>query len=408
MNNSQYKYININLYEESSLGNFLRDMYYQRLNIISDGFIVFLLAVSIYLSKNSNIVILLSASIILYIEYFVYFINFFFKSLVLENQFYLDSLILSYSSYDYIIFDDLDRLTYHEQNEFLRIISYFKKNLLSNQTIICVGNFNDIDKIFIDKFITKKTQIDKSKHIRLWVEEAKSEGYIDYIELYECVLHIFLPRLNYRLMNKFKEFIKHSDDNIINSFLVFYLLYYFEVDITKEQGIFRKEFLYNEVEHVLGELKKFNYSYDSQLFDKISELIISSKNVEEFYSFEFSTTDYSQQKDVGSTCAFKIIKNSTSSKKVITDKVRRDKPETTNLDSPITLVIYVYVSKRSIYIDDYCRNLITACNKVSDYRTSFAYHEKNIDLIKSNFLKDGKLPEINEELCNRFLELLDD
>lgn len=329
----------INLYEESSEGNFLRDIYYSEFEIIINFIVVFLMLYSIYLSYfNGYYFIAILISILLLQEYFMYIVNFFIKFLILENKYYLNVIANNFSKYDYIVFEDVDRLNFNEQRELIKIISYLKFYLKKGKKIILVGNVNYIDNIFIDKYINKKEKVSKEKHFEEWVGQlSKLDKYPEEeINLMDKVLHLFTERINYRFFNGFLNYLKEVKykENLVNCFIEFYILFYLDVDI-KDPGRIKKTFDIYEIENIFGELDYGNYG-ESDLLLNYRTTIIDSKINLEFITFEFINSWNESEKIL-----FKSIENKESKEKVLKKDRTKKEPKESYINSTKKKVTYV-------------------------------------------------------------------
>lgn len=382
----------INLYEESSKGNFLRDLYYKDSNIYFDGIFTLILLYFIFKYKEFGIVLAISSFLILYSKSFIYIMNFFIKKLIMENKFYLDGIIVNFSKYDNIIFDDLDRLSYDEQVEFLKIISYLKKHMFSDQQIICVGNFNNIDKIFIDKFINEKKIIDKKEHIESWLKIATNQGFVEDIDLYKDVLELFLPQINYRYMKKFEKYSeKNKQKNIVNNFIAFYINYYLEIDINCNDTIFKSEFNLISVEQIFGEIKhSYNEFYYSTLFKKLDKLISEKSIFNDFYTLTFRDREAYDITLEANSYIFKLNYKTKAEEKIFAEN------------------IYCYVEFKNIEIENFI-NQIEEKLKVpgsTQYIDNYTYDCKAL-IIRGLLEADKVLPEITYDLISKYKELLE-
>ncbi len=342
----QKKYIDnkkskiINLYEESSEGNFLRDIYYGEFEIIINFIVVFLMLYTIYLSYvNEYYFIAILTSILFLQEYFMYIINFFISFLILENKYYLNVITNNFSKYDYIVFEDIDRLNFNEQRELIKIISYLKFHLKKGKKIILVGNVNYIDNIFIDKYINKKEKVLKEKHFKEWGDQlSKLKKYTkEEINLMNEVLHLFTERINYRFFNGFLNYLKEVKykDNLINCFIEFYISFYLDVDINNP-GLIKKTFDIYDIENIFGEITNYSYRFENEILSNFENLLLSSKINKEFRTINFSTN-----KNKINKILFKFIENKEIQENFLKNDRMKKEPKESSINKIKKSTIYV-------------------------------------------------------------------
>ncbi len=392
----------INLYEESSEGNFLRDIYYGEFEIIINFIVVFLMLYSIYLSYfNEYYFIAILTSILFLQEYLMYIVNFFIKFLILENKYYLNVITNNFSKYDYIIFEDVDRLNFNEQRELIKIISYLKFHLKKGKKIILVGNVNYIDNIFIDKYITKKEKISKESHFKEWVDQlSKLKKYPkEEINLIDKVLHLFTERINYRFFKDFLNYLKEVEykENLVNCFIEFYILFYLDVDINNP-GLIKKIFDIYEIENIFGELDYGNYG-ESHLLLNFRTMIIDSKINLEFITFEFINY-WDESKKI----LFKSIENKESKEKILKKDRTKKEPKESYINNTKKVVIYVMENKFNA-AEEVLSNKIEEVYKEGYIERKYCYDiakrllekGKNIDNVTDDEIKGAIIEFVDEK-----------
>lgn len=380
----------INLYEESSEGNFLRDIYYSEFEIIINFIVVFLMLYSIYLSYvNGYYFIAILISILFLQEYFMYIVNFFIKFLILENKYYLNIIANNFSKYDYIVFEDIDRLNFNEQRELIKIISYLKFHLKKGKKIILVGNVKYIDNIFIDKYINKKEKVSKEKHFEEWVDQlSKLDKYPEEeINLMDEVLHLFTERINYRFFNGFLNYLKEEKykDNLINCFIEFYIYFYLDVDINNP-GLIKKTFDIYDIENIFGEI----YYMSSIIISELKKLVMKynlPKNYIDINIFEDKV-----RRDYGENI-FKIKHSLEEEKEFVENDMEGNDINASKISNSIKKIYYVYIP----YYNPRLEEFLSRIRKLSNEIGIHTYHEFKKEAVELLKKKNNIIDNITDE-----------